>query len=67
MSQTDEQAIRDAVAALEAHLALQRRAGLELMVGLRDAGLALRNHGHGAEADAVEDAMRRAIAILEEA
>lgn len=67
MSETDEQAIRGAVAELEVRLALQRRAGRELLAGLKAAAEALRWHGHDHEAEKGRDAVRRALAILEEA
>jgi len=64
---TDEQAIRDAVAELQVRLALQRRAGRELLAGIREAGKALGKYGHKREAQDAADATLRALAILEEA
>lgn len=66
-SQSDEQAIREGVAELEVRLALQRRAGRELLAGLREAGKALGRYGHKDEAREAATAALRALAILEEA
>lgn len=64
---TDEQAIRGAVEELRVMLKLHIRSERELSEGLRHAVLALRRRGADADADMAMAAVRRALAILEEA